>query len=54
VGYTLRQRSFPNLEPLDWVAFTGVSAVVMTTGLLAAVLPFRRVLRDRYAALREL
>jgi ABC-type antimicrobial peptide transport system permease subunit len=53
-GFALRQRSFPNLAPFDWVACAGVSALLLATGLLAAVLPFRRVLRDRYAALREL
>lgn len=53
-GFALRQRSFPNLDPLDWIALTGVSTLVLSTGLLAAVLPFRRVLQDRYAALREL
>jgi predicted permease len=53
-GFALRRRSFPNLEPFDWFAFAGVSALLVATGLLAAVLPFRRVLRDQYAALREL
>jgi hypothetical protein len=54
LGFALRQRSFPNLEPLDWVALTAVSSLVVFTGLLGAVLPFRRVLQDQYAALREL
>ncbi len=54
LSFALQQRSFPNLAPLDWVALTAVSTVVLSAGLLAAVLPFRRVLRDRYAALREL
>ena len=53
-GFTLRQRPFPNLDPFDWIALTGVSTLVLSTGVLAAVLPFRRVLQDRYAALREL
>jgi predicted permease len=53
-GFALRQRSFPNLEPFDGVAFAGVSALLLATGLLAGVLPFRRVLHDQYAALREL
>jgi putative ABC transport system permease protein len=53
-GFALRQRSFPSLDPFDWVAFAGVSALLLATSLLAAVLPFRRVLRDQYVALREL
>jgi predicted permease len=53
-GFALRSRSFPNLDPLDVVALLTVSALLMATGLLSAVLPFRRVLRDQYAALREL
>jgi putative ABC transport system permease protein len=53
-GFALRSRTFPNLEPLDAVPVIAVAALLLATGLLAAVLPFRRVLHDKYAALREL
>jgi predicted permease len=53
-GFALRSRSFPNLDPLDVVPVLAISSLLMGTGLFSAVLPFRRVLQDRYAALREL
>ena len=53
-GLALRSRSFPNLEPWDVVSILTVSALLMATGLFSAVAPFRRVLRDQYAGLREL
>jgi ABC-type lipoprotein release transport system permease subunit len=53
VAVSLR-RSFPNLEPLDWEAFLAVSAVLLVTCLLGAILPFWRTIRDSWAPLREL
>lgn len=53
LGFQLRHR-FPNVQPFDWFAVAGVSGFLLVVGLLAAVLPFRKILCDSYAQLREL
>lgn len=52
-AWSLRH-SFPSLEPFDWVALTLVPALLFLTGVCSALLPFRQVLRNSYAPLREL
>lgn len=49
---TLRS-AFRNLQPFDPWALATVTAVLLVSGLVSAVLPFWHVVRDTYAPLRE-